>query len=296
MRDGRGLERLVKMLTRVPAVLVIASAAFAATAMADGQAMPNVHPTVVVPVITHGPAGAAGAPASLRVTKCATSSVLANRRLEIQAHMIAVTGTVSMQIRAHLFYKPVVGAERELKVAGSLGDWEPAISVRTTRNWIFNKKIDSLPSPARYRMEVDYQWNGSGSKVVKHQMLRTVSCNQPDYRPNLTITGVVRTLVVSGSKVRYAVTVRNSGKGTALAAQLRLMILPAATPFYYPVDSRGTRLSTGTIKVGESKVLSIDAPSCFAGSTALIEVDPGNLLAESNGDDNIWTGGCWLPD
>ncbi|MCX6394776.1 MAG: hypothetical protein NTY57_08015 [Solirubrobacterales bacterium] len=284
------------MLTRVPAAAVIVSAAFAATAMADGQAMPNVYPTEIVPVATHGPAGAAGAPATLTVTKCATSSVLANRRLEIQAHMLAVTGTVSMQIRPHLFYKPVVGAERELKVAGSLGDWEPAISVSATRNWIFNKKIDSLPSPAKYRMEVDYQWNGTGSKVVKRQTLRTVSCNQPDYRPNLTITGVTTSLILSGNRLRYAVTVRNNGKGTALAAQLRLMILPAATPFYYPVDSRGNRLSTGTIKAGESKVLTIDAPSCFAGSTALIEVDPGNLLAESNGDDNIWTGGCWLPD
>ena len=284
------------MLTRVPAAVVIVSAAFAATAMADGQAMPNVHPTEVVPVTTNGPAGAAGAPATLKVTKCATSSVLVKRRLEVQAHMLAVTGTVSMQIRPHLFYKPVVGAERELKVAGSLGDWEPAISVNTTRNWIFNKKIDSLPSPAKYRMEVDYQWNGTGSNVVKRQTLSTVSCNQLDYRPNLTITGVATSLILSGNRVRYAVTVRNNGKGTALAAQLRLMILPAATPFYYPVDSHGTRLSTGIIKAGESKLVTVDAPSCAAGSTALIEVDPGNVLAESNGDDNIWTGGCWLPD
>jgi len=282
------IVKMPKRLLILPVALLALTAGSAIAAPLDE--VPNVRATVVVPERARGPASGAAAPASVKVTKCSTSPTLSGRRLYVQAHMGAVTGTVTMQIRFHLFYTPSGGSERELVVPGRLGAWEPAVGVKSVRNWTFNKQVDSLPAPAKYRMDVDFQWNGTGSRVIKHQTLPSTSCSQPDIRPDLRISEASSRMMASGS-LRYLVTVTNHGKGTAGPASLQLTI---GASRYLPRDSHGRELKTGSLKVGKSQTLTINAPACPAAGLATLEVDPGNLIAEASVADNLLSISCDL--
>lgn len=266
------------------ATALVAAAATCGVATAAEGDEPHFANTEVFG-LAGGPHGASS-PASVSVTKCASSPVLANRRYFVQAHMLPVTGTQTMQLRFRFFMKPIGQAEREVKVEGSVGYWERAVSAKTVKNWIFNKQVDSLPSPAGYRMEVDFQWNGSGTKVLKRQTIRASGCTQTDLRPDLAITSVVASPASSGSNINYDVTVTNSGKGTALASKLVLTILSPYTR---------VEVATPVLKVNESKVVRVVAARCDSGGTALLEVDPGNLLSESSTANNGRAVGCSPP-
>ncbi len=287
MRSADGLETIVRMHSQgvrigvVTALVTAAALCGVATAAEDEQ--PRFANTQVFG-LTGGPHGAS-APASVKVTKCTSSPVLANRRFFVQAHMLPVSGTLTMQLRFRFFMKRTGEAETEIKVDGSVGNWEPAVSAKTVKNWIFNKQVDSLPAPASYRMEVDFQWNGAGTRVVKRQTIRTSGCTQADQRPDLAITNV-SAASGAGSSVNYDVTVTNSGKGTALASKLALTTL---SPY-----SR-VEVSTPVLKVGESKVVRVVGTRCDSGGTALLEVDPGNLLSESSTANNGRAVGCSPP-
>lgn len=285
MRSADGLETIVRMHSqsvRIGAVIaLVAMSAFCGSAAAAEDEQPHFANTQVFG-LAGGPR-VASSPASVNVTKCSSSPVLANRRFFVQAHMLPVSGTQTMQLRFRFFMKRTGQAESEVKVEGSVGYWEPAVSAKTVKNWIFNKQVDSLPAPATYRMEVDFQWNGTGTKVLKRQTIRTGGCNQLDQRPDLAITNVVTAAVPGTSNISYDVTVANSGKGTALASKLVLTVLSP----YARVE-----VATPTLKVGESKVVRVVAARCDAGGTALLEVDPGNLLSESSTSNNGRAVGC----
>ena len=279
MRAADGLETIVRMHSnslRITAVTALmAAAVFAGSASAADDDQPHFANTQVFG-LKGGPHGAATS-ASLKITKCASSPVLANRRFFVQAHMLPVTGTQTMQLRFRFFMKQTGTAEREVKVAGSVGYWEAPVSARTVKNWIFNKQVDSLPAPASFRMEVDFQWNGTGTRVLKRQTIRTGGCTQTDMRPDLVVTSVVATSVPSTGKVHYAITVKNAGKGSAAASKILVTLL---SPY------KRVEVATPTLKVGESKVIGIDTDRCDSGGTALIEVDPANLLGEASTTNN----------
>jgi len=63
---------------------------------------------------------------------------------------------------------------------------------------------------------------------------------------------------------------------------------------YLPRDSRGRELKTGSLKVGKSQTLTINAPACPAAGLATLEVDPGNLIAEASVADNLLSISCDL--
>jgi len=279
------LKPIVGMNSKPFRVVAIAAvgAAIAATGIASAAEADQPHfSNTQVFGLSGGPHGAA-TQASVRVTRCSSSSVLANRRFFVQAHMLPVPATQTMQIRFRFFMKQSGQAEREVKISGSVGYWEPAVSATKVKNWIFNKQVDSLPAPASYRMEVDFQWLGSSNRVLKNQTIRSSGCTQTDLRPDLAITNVVASPIEGGSQVRYAVTVTNSGKGAASASKLVLTVI---SPY-----SR-IEVNTPAVKVGESKVVSIIGPRCDSGGTALLEVDPGNLLGESSTANNGHAAGC----
>ena len=285
MRAADGLETIVKMDSRTvgiaAATALLAAAVLAGAATAADDDQPHFANTQVIG-LKGGPHGAS-ASASVNITKCASSPVLANRRFFVQAHMLPVTGTQTMQLRFRFFLRQTGQAERELKLAGSVGFWEAPVSARTVKNWIFNKQVDSLPAPASFRMEVDFQWNGTGTRVIKRQTIRTGGCTQTDMRPDLVVTSVVATAVPSSDKVHYAITLKNAGKGSAAASKILITLL---SPY------KRVEVATPTLKVGESKVIGIDTDRCDSGGTALIEVDPANLLGEASTTNNSRTVGC----
>lgn len=287
MRSADGLETIVRMdsqrfLTAAVAALIgVVALTAVSTATAADVDQPHFISSQALG-LSGGPHGAS-APATVSITKCASSPVLANRRFFVQAHMLPVTGTQTMQLRFRFFMKRAGEAETEVKVEGSVGYWEPAVSAKTTKNWIFNKQVDSLPAPGSFRMEVDFQWNGAGSKVVKRQTIRTGGCTQTDLRPDLSITGVTTTAAAGGVNAYYDVSVANVGKGTALASKLVLTVLSP----YARVE-----VNTPSIKAGETKIVRVTGPRCDVGGSALIEVDQGNLLGEASISNNGRAAGC----
>jgi hypothetical protein len=296
------------------AVAITAILAPAAGASASGSLDGvRVAPLSVASEPASSAAMKASALATVRSDRCVTSSIIGSRSYVIRADMYRVSGAASMRVRFRAFRTLPRAAEIELKVnaADKIGYWEDSIPAGSggVSHLVFYKRLYSLDAPATFRAEVDFEWYSASNRLMRSKTLSVPKCVQPDLRPDLFISAVSTSAVPGAAgKLRYRVTVANQGKGRSAATKLHIKVAGVSKTFF-PAASNGSELLVGSIdQAGTtrkatkadplklSRTVLVDVDRCTSGA-ATIEIDPGNLLDESSGENNVYGASvnCSLP-
>ncbi|MDX6667865.1 MAG: hypothetical protein QOK04_1245 [Solirubrobacteraceae bacterium] len=181
-------------------------------------------------------------------------------------------------------YKRVPGSLVFQRIqAPGLGTWNKADAGVT--KYRFRQKVENLPAPAVYRAVVSFRWlNATTGKVFARTKRTTVSCLQPDPRPDLRVGRVTGTRLVGGN-VRYDVVVRNDGRSRASDFDVVLNVGGLAQP---PSTLAG-------LAAGTRQVVRITGPRCDPGSQLRVDVDPDNRVSEADETNNSLTVDCPVP-
>jgi hypothetical protein len=193
--------------------------------------------------------------------------------------MDAVDGSARMQMRFRLHaQQPGGGGWRRLSVPG-FGAW--VTSAPRHSRYVFTRRVEALLAPASYRVQIRFRWLDSAGAVVAEARATSRACRQPDPRPDLAVTAIDVRPAVGGAR-RYAVTVRNAGRGAAEASELALGLaggppLIAAVPALAP---------------GEREVVVVSGPACAAGTPVSATADAADDVDERDEDANVLTVTC----
>jgi len=242
--------------------------------------------------------------ATVKSDRCVASSVIGTRAYVVRADMYRLAGAASMRVRFRAFRTLLGAEETEIKVnsADRLGYWEDSIPTGNggVSHLVFYKRLYSLDAPATFRAEVDFEWYSASKHLMRTKTLSVSRCVQPDLRPDLYISAVSTSAVPGNAgKLRYRVTIANQGKGRSAATKLHINV-PGVSKTFFPAATNGSELLVGAIDqagstrkatkadpIKLSRTVLVDAERCTSG-VATIEIDPGNLLDESSGDNNVY--------
>jgi hypothetical protein len=188
--------------------------------------------------------------------------------------MKAARGASRMQMRFVLQSRtPERRAWRELAAPG-LGLWNTADP--SARRYVYEKRVEALAAPGRYRMVVQFRWL-EGDRRVAQQRRVTRICRQPDLRPDL----VARKLAVRGGG-RYVIRVANRG-------------LSSSGPFAIVVAAGATTLASGEAPSLAPKAraqLELVGAPCPRGSAVSVRVDADGRVGEPDEGDNEVVAPC----
>jgi CARDB len=217
-------------------------------------------------------AGGARAGAGVRLLACETGPAEADRAAAFEGRVRAQRPGQRLQMRFTLQVS-TPGASRWRSVsAPGFGVWYSA-DPGVTR-WTYAKRVQDLLAPASYRAKVRFRWRDARGTVVARTSVVSSVCKQPDLRPDLT-TGALSAQAAGTSAARYAVEVRNTGRGEADATILTLgfgsTLLEAAVP---------------ALDAGETRTVTVTGPRCQAGSEVELILDPASRVDERDEDDN----------
>ena len=301
----------VKLVT---VALMGVSASVPAVAAGLTSAPSDAGTVTVAPLVIHRDsvvpaASKAQITASARIDTCTKSSVIAERAMTIRADMFRVAGSASMRVRFRALRTLQGQAESELLIntGEKLGYWENPVpaSSGAVSHLVFYKRLYSLDAPASFRAEVNFEWYAAGNRLLKSQTVKLGSCVQPDLRPDLVVDRVTVAAIPGRSDaLRYRVTVSNQGNGRSAAAKLNVRVpIGESLRTFTPASVAGKELLVGRIdQVGTTRkptrvdplvmtrTVLVDAAKCSSGN-ATIEIDPGNLLDESNSANNSYSVG-----
>ena len=212
--------------------------------------------------------GADGAPQAL-LSDCHVAVVQADRYATIEGQMAALPNGPRMQMRMDLEQRTAGGGARVLDAPG-LGTWErsaPGVGVLRTVHHVVN-----LPAPASLRVLVRFRWLDDQGRVVQRATRLSPACLQPDERARI-VAGPLRATSNGSSGARYAVVLRNTGRGPT-------------GPFDVVLDVNGSPQPAQQIddlEPAQRVVAQLLGPACAAGSTVRAVVDPGGVVAEAPG-------------
>jgi hypothetical protein len=229
--------------------------------------------TVAAALALPATAGAAPAPASVKLVKCS----IQEHEAAFYARMRQVPGASRMALRFTLLEETGGDEARRVRVPG-LRRWR---SSRTgVKAFGYRQRFRNLPENAAHRVRVHYRWYADDGTEVARATRRSGRCRQFAELPNL----VARIVAVLPTKVdgvvRYRATVRNTGKAAASDVPVRLT-----------VDGRIVDTVTlASLDPGEQRSIAIRGPECT--SLAKLEADPEQAIAESSDVDNVDELGC----
>jgi CARDB len=210
----------------------------------------------------------ATAPPALRASlvTCQTGLEPADRYAIFSASMPASGQATHMWLRFDLYVrKPGHRAWHHLDVP-KWGVWQK--SNPGVPGLVAAKRVDELAPPASYRAFVRFRWYDD-TGIVRSERRLTRACPQPDPRPDLVLAAVTAT--PSGAETaRYAVVVRNAGRGAAGPFTLVLSTADGEQPAA-PVEG---------LAAGDGRLVTIEAPRCTPGETIRIALDPENMVDE----------------
>src|SRR5205085_7909738 len=154
---------------------------------------------------------------------------------------------------------------------GGLGQWispkAPALGRHPSDRWVVNHPVTGVPVPGSYRFKVSFRWIGSSGRVIGQAQRTTLSCRQPDLRPNLYVR-LLSSQTVSGGD-QYTVQVGNSGLTDAANVEL-LFSAAGAQPVMKTIARLPAHQTVQRTFVG---------PACTTSSApARITVDPNDLI------------------
>lgn len=221
------------------------------------------------------PAASAAPSASVRVAACESSLDPAARMMTAEGRMRTLPGARKLQMRFDLQSRRPDRARWTRVVAPGLGVYNTADPA--PRRYVFEKRVERLTAPARYRMLVRFRWLGAGDQRLASVQRTSAVCNQPDLRPDLE----VERIGVSGGT--YTVPVRNAGRSSAGPFAVALTVDGVALA---PV-----RVSTGLPVDGRSELV-FEGPPCRPGRSIVARVDPDGAVDERDEADNQAVRAC----
>lgn len=236
---------------------------------------------MVVLALCAAPAFAdAGRPSlGVRVAKCQTGPDVSDRYAVFTASMPAIDGTARMEMRFELLQRRRHALGFARVALPKWGHWERS-SQSDVPGFIFSKRIEQLAAPADYRALVRFRWLSADGKVLRNSRRTSLTCRQPDQRPDLTIGDVA--LMPDGT---YSVGVTNAGRGDA--GQFLVGVTVGSI--------MGTSEVTG-LSAGESLSVPVTAPACQAGQLITVSVDSGEAVDEAHEGDNTAIRPCPTAD
>ena len=233
--------------------------------------------TVPAAPADHGP--------RLRATldDCHRGAMPADRVAQFTGAMPARAGTERMWMRFDL-YRRRAGSDRWVRVrrAATFGRWEKSEPRR--RGFVFHKRVDALPVPYHYRAVVRFRWYDADGERQASSTRRTRSCWQPDVRADLEPGAVTAALDVASGMARYAVTVRNAGRGDAGSSAVALTA----------GDGPPRLAEVPGLPRGGSATVEVLAPACLPGSVVHVLADADERVDERDEDDNDARAPCPL--
>jgi len=218
-------------------------------------------------------AGAAPAPASVKVVECS----IEQHEAAFYARMQQLPGASRMAMRFTLLEETSGDAVTRVKVPG-LRRWR--FSKPGVKAFAYRQGLRNLPENATHRVLVEFRWYDADGSEVERAKRRSARCRQFIELPNLVsrITAVIPTLVLG--VVRYEATVRNSGRAAATGVPVRLTVDGNV------VDT----VTLASLAPGEQRSIAIRGPQCHR--LATLEADPEKAIAESSDDDNVFELNC----
>lgn len=129
------------------------------------------------------PAAQAHPPADVRLTACGSSAAQPLRTMAVEGRMRLVSGARKLQMRFDLQVRSPDRPRWTGVAAPGLGVWNTADP--TPKRYVFEKRVEALAAPARYRMVVRFRWLGDGDRRIRSAKRRSPTCVQADLRPDL---------------------------------------------------------------------------------------------------------------
>lgn len=229
--------------------------------------------TVAAALVLPAAAGAAPAPASVKLVKCS----IQNHEAAFYARMQKIPGASRMALRFTLLQETADDSAQRIKVPG-LRRWRssrPGVKVFGYRQGFRN-----LPENASHRVRVGYRWYAEDGSELARATRRSARCDQFVELPNFVarIAAVIPTKV--SGVVRYRAVVLNNGKAAASSVPVRLTVDGKV------VDT----VTLASLGPGEQRSVSIRGPECSR--LAKLEADPEKAIAESSDADNLHELSC----
>lgn len=220
------------------------------------------------------PASTSVAPASVRLVDCSFE----RHEAAFHARMHLVEGATEMAMRFTLLED--TGGPRPDADSSPLALRRWHRSNPGVRRFGYRQGFRNLPENATHRVRVDFRWYSAAGEVIQRARRRSPPCRQFLALPNLVtrLAGITPTTLPG--VVRYTAFLANRGKGPATSVPVRLTV-------------DGDVVDTVTIAAlapGEERSLTIRGPECRR--LAKLEVDPGESIAESSDDDNVFELSC----
>lgn len=232
----------------------------------------------------HSAPSAAVDNAYLRGFACHRALDPSKRSVTVTAVMATVPGTKQLQMRFVLQERTASGLA--YIHGGDLGHWispsSATLGQHPSDRWVVNHPVTGVPVPASYRFKVAFRWMGSGGRVIGRSQRATVSCRQPDLRPDLYVRLVSSAAVAGG--VQYTVQVGNSGLTQASNVELLFSAGSGGKPVMKTI---------GRLPAHQSVQRTLLGPACMSSSPpATITLDPNGLIDVVSRADNSITVPC----
>lgn len=209
-------------------------------------------------------APAQGATTKARTTACLTSVEADERAARFEGDMRTVAGAVKLQMRFTLQTRSAEEPEWTAVKAPGFGSWNS--SAPGIGRFVYVKTVQKLLAPASYRAVVHFRWLGLNGKPILRAKRHSRVCRQPDLRPDLVATDVVR----DGDG--YAVTLANEGRHEAQS-------------FAVTLEHAGRTYALGRVArlaAGARATLRGTAPECQPGDQMTVRVDPDGEVDEAD--------------
>jgi uncharacterized protein (DUF58 family) len=127
-----------------------------------------------------------GAPYSVTLEQCVTSTAQTERSATFTAQMTATSATQRMGMRIELQQRQRGEPAFHTIIASGFGMWrssEPGVKI-----YKYVKQVTNLAAPAAYRAVVRFRWLGDRGHVLKRAELHTSRCLQPTLPMQVTQT------------------------------------------------------------------------------------------------------------
>lgn len=212
-------------------------------------------------------------PPRLRATleDCETGLRDEDRFAEFRGAMPARSGH-RLLMRFDLERRDADGEDFERLKAPTFGRWEK--SKAGVAGFVYSKRVEGLEAPGQYRALVRFRWKSRSGRTIRTVKRRTKTCRVRDERPNLEL-GERRVVATPYGPV-LEVVVRNDGRTrTERESELALRV-------------NGVEVSSARVpelEDGEETRVALAAAGCLA-DTALLVVDPDDVIGEADEDDN----------
>jgi hypothetical protein len=223
---------------------------------------------------------AAADAATVKVVECAPSLDPLARTATFEARMRAARGSERMQVRFGLQVREdAIGGWRRISAEG-FDTW--LTSQPGVRRYTYAKTLINLAAPAAYRTSVRFRWLDEDGSVVKSARITSAACRQPDMRPDLTVRRIEVLPGADARTRRYAVTVRNTGRGDADPFAVTLWV----------GEGEPSTLFVAGLAAGTSRVVTFAGRACAPGEPLLVTLDPGETVDERDELDNAFAAPC----